>query len=288
MPQRRNTQKDTHRNSNRGAGTQNDDARDLANRVLGSDGFDLLRSSPTAELSHLFRTVSDEALALILARLDDQEAADILLRMPPPEAADVLERIDPDDATDIFQWIDQASEDVASALMGEIDTHRANLIQHLLAYAPDTAGCIMTPAFVSIDPELRANDAIAAIQRLSAQVETMSYIYVTDSEGVLLGVLSLHSLVLNPPETPVRELMAEHTWSIPEDEDQEVAAQLLMERDLAALPVVDYHGRLLGIITHDDVADIIEAEATEDIARLGGSQPLETPYRRAGIWHLVR
>lgn len=263
-------------------------ARDLANRVLEKDVLALLEDLTSAELSQLFQFLGDEALARLLSRLDDRDAAGILVQMPPAEAADVLERIDPDDATDIFAEIDKAVPQTAGTLMAEMEPSKADLIRQLMAYEPDSAGGIMTPAFVAVVPELRADETIAAVRQLAAQAETISYIYVIDRDEKLLGVLSLHSLVLNPPETPVSELMAKNTWSILVDEDQEIAARMLTERDLAALPVTNHDGRLLGIITHDDVADILEEEATEDIVRLGGSQPLDTPYRHAGIIHLAR
>lgn len=265
-----------------------DVARDMATSLKKQDLLAALRTLSPSELIQIVGLVGDHTLATLLSRLDDQDAAAILLQMPATEAAGILNRIDPDDATDIFLWIQRESTGAAQALIADMDADRAALIQRLLTYAPDTAGGIMTPAFVAIYPDLRADETITAVRQLAAQAETITYIYVIDRQGKLLGVLSLHSLVLNPPETPVRELMAKTTWKIRVDEDQEVAAQMLAERDLAALPVVDHDERLLGIITHDDIADIIETEATEDIARLGGSQPLETTYRHAGILQLVR
>lgn len=270
----------------RNALTEGDAAK--AKNLLLDNLSALIGALTPDELRRLLEVLGEDTFALFLSRLSDQEAADMLVRMPVSEAAAVLGRIDVDDATDIFAWINRASGNFAETLMAEMTPDRAKVIQQLLIYPPDTAGGVMTPAFVAIFPELRAEEAISAIQQIAAESETMSYIYVIDREEKLLGVLSLHSLVLNPPETPVRELMAEQTWSVQVDEDQEVVARKLMEHDLAALPVVDDEHHLLGIITHDDVADIIEEEATEDIERLGGSQPLETPYRRAGILQLVR
>jgi magnesium transporter len=135
---------------------------------------------------------------------------------------------------------------------------------------------------------MRASQAIAALQRVSEEAETMYYVYVLDEEVHLLGVLSLHRLVLTRPETPVRDLMVTDPVRIQADADRETAARLLVDRNLLALPVVDAQNRLLGIITQDDVADVLEEEATEDIERLGGSQPLDVPYRFASIGLLFR
>jgi magnesium transporter len=164
----------------------------------------------------------------------------------------------------------------------------ASEIRELSAYGPETAGGIMTPAFVGVPATASAADAIAAIRALVDEAETVNYIYVIDDERHLLGVLSLYRLLLSPADTPVRELMAPDTVRIHANADREVAARLLTDRNLLAIPVVDEADRLLGIITEDDVAEVLEAEATEDIERLGGSQPLSIPYRVSGVWLLVR
>jgi magnesium transporter len=146
----------------------------------------------------------------------------------------------------------------------------------------------MTPAFVAVFPDLRADETVSALRQVAEEAETINYVYVVDRDETLIGVLSLHSLVLSRPETPVNQLMFPDLFSVGVDVDQEVAARMLVERDLLALPVVDNDGKLVGIITADDVADILEEEATEDIERLGGSQPLEVPYLRASPILLFR
>jgi magnesium transporter len=161
-------------------------------------------------------------------------------------------------------------------------------IRALSGYEPDTAGGIMTPAYVAVARDATSAQAIAAIRRLVDEAETVNYVYVVDGERHLLGVLSLYRLLLSPERTPVVELMAPSTVRVKASADQETAARLLTDRNLLAIPVVDDDDHLIGIITEDDVADVIEAEATEDIERLGGSQPLNLPYRLASVPLLVR
>jgi magnesium transporter len=146
----------------------------------------------------------------------------------------------------------------------------------------------MTPEFVAVSAEATTDEAIAAIRSLVGQAETVDYVYVVDGERHLIGVLSLYRLMLSPGDTPVTELIAPTTVRVRASADQETAANLLTERNLLAIPVVDDEDHLLGIITQDDVADVLEAEATEDIARLGGSQPLNVPYRASSVALLVR
>jgi magnesium transporter len=169
-----------------------------------------------------------------------------------------------------------------------MDPAEAAEIRELMAYAPDSAGGIMTPAFVAVFPDLHADETVVALRQVAEEAETINYVYVVDRDESLIGVLSLHSLVLSRPDTPVRELMFPDLFSVTVDTDQEVAARLLIDRDLLALPVVDAENRLVGIITADDVADILEEEVTEDIERLGGSQPLDVPYLRASPFLLFR
>jgi magnesium transporter len=146
----------------------------------------------------------------------------------------------------------------------------------------------MTPEYVAVSKEATSAQAITAIRRLVDEAETVNYVYVVDEERHLLGVLSLYRLVLSAASTPVVELMAPSTVRVKATTDQETAARLLTDRNLLAIPVVDDDDHLIGIITEDDVADVIEAEATEDIERLGGSQPLNLPYRLASVPLLVR
>lgn len=260
-------------------------ARQLAARLLEEDALALLKDLDPAALSRLFRILGDETLADLLERLDERDAADILERMNVAEAADVLEEIQPDDATDILEEIDPAVGDV---ILVQMEPAEAAELRELMTYPPDTAGGIMTPAFVSISPDLRADQAIAALRKVAEHAETVNYVYVLDKDEHLLGVLSLHKLVLSRADTLVSQLMYRDPIAVRVDTDQEEAARILTEHDLLALPVVDDQGRLAGIITADDVADVLEEEVTEDIERLGGSAPLAEPYLRASPVLLFR
>jgi magnesium transporter len=260
-------------------------ARALAARMLEEDALALLEDLEPDELTRLFAILGDEALAELLARLDDRDAAGILSRMTAAQAADILEEADPDDAADILEEVDP---EVARDILVAMEPEEAEELRELLAYPSDTAGGLMTPAFVAVAPDLRADETVVALRKVAEEAETVNYVYVIDGNDRLLGVLSLHNLVFSRPETTIRELMLTDVVTVPVDADQEVAARILTERDLLALPVVDQEERLLGIITADDIVDVLEEEVTEDIARLGGSEPLDEPYLRASPLHLFR
>lgn len=258
-----------------------DQARLLAGRMLDDDALELLEDLSGRELAHLFTFLGEESLGALLARLDHRDAAGILTRMSATQAADILESIGPDDATDIVQVIGASDPDSVENILVAMEPEEAAEIRELLPYDEDTAGGIMTPEFVAVYPELRADETVTALRKVADEIANVQYVYVIDREERLLGVLSLHRLVLSAPHSPVGDLMSTDIWSVRADEDQEVAARLVTERALLALPVVDELGHLLGIITRDDIDEIIEEEATEDMERLGGSNPLDIPYLRA-------
>jgi len=259
--------------------------RGLAERIGPPEWADLVPQLEPGEVAVLLQWLPDEEIPALLEELPPAEAARILRTLAEPEAAALLEEMDPDDAADVLENLPSPEMDQILVRMRAED---AAEIRGLAAYPPDSAGGIMTPAFVAVAADATSDQAIAAIRRLVDEAETVNYVYVVDAERHLLGVLSLYRLLLSPGETPVRELMAPTTVRVRATADQEAAARLLTDRNLLAIPVVDDADHLLGIITEDDVADVLQAEATEDIERLGGSQPLNLPYRMAGVALLVR
>jgi magnesium transporter len=254
--------------------------------VIGpAEWADLVPQLEPSEIAVLLQWLPDDEIGKILEELAPSEAARILRNLSANEAAPLLGEMDPDDAADV---VEQLPDETATAILVRLSPAEAAEIRELSAYEPDSAGGIMTPAYVAVAKEATAAQATAAIRRLVDQAETVNYVYVVDDERHLLGVLSLYRLLLSPDTTPVGQLMAPSTVRVRASADQETAARLLTDRNLLAIPVVDDDDHLLGIITEDDVADVLQAEATEDIERLGGSQPLNLPYRLASVPLLVR
>ncbi|HEX9634810.1 MAG TPA: magnesium transporter [Candidatus Limnocylindria bacterium] len=257
----------------------------LAERIGPAEWADLVPQLEPNEVAVLLQWLPDEEIPALLEELPPSEAARILRTLSAPEAATLLEEMDPDDAADV---VEQLPPRDANEILVRMRPEEAAEIRELSVYPPDSAGGIMTPAFVAVTRDASAAEAIAAIRNLVDEAETVNYVYVVDDQRRLLGVLSLYRLLLSRADTPVVELMAPTTVRVRAGADQEVAARLLTDRNLLAIPVVDDDDHLLGIITEDDVADVLEAEATEDIERLGGSQPLNVPYRLSNVPLLVR
>ncbi|MFH1571091.1 MAG: magnesium transporter [Gemmatimonadota bacterium] len=241
----------------------------------------------TEERVAAFQELSPQQARDFLPALTVADVHAILVAMAPSERPNWLRRLAPDDVVDVLQ---RASEADRAELLGQLDPPTLHEVRALLAYAEDDAGGIMSPRVAGLRPEMTADEAIRYLRRQAAgqQVETIYYAYVVDPTRHLLGVVSFRQLVAAPPDRLVRDLMKTDLVSVLPDRDQEQVAHLLADRGLLAVPVVDAENRLQGIITVDDLVDVLRAEATEDFQKLGGTQALDTPYLQVGFWSMIR
>jgi len=246
---------------------------------------DLLQELEDDETVVLAELLGDELTAGVVTELWPSEAADILERLNPADAADVLEEMAPDDAADVVEEL-PASD--AADVLGAMVAEEATELRGLLAYPSNSAGGIMTPQFAAIRPDLTIDEAIVEIRRVVDEVETVNYVYVTEADGRLLGVLALRDLLLGRYGQSVRAVMNANLVRLHAMDDQEEVARIFRDQRYLALPVVDDQDRLVGIVTADDVRDVIEEEAGEDIEMLGGSQPLTEPYLNSPVLTIFR
>jgi len=230
--------------------------------------------------------------------LTPSEAEDLFLGLPAREQADLLRalaarerqiwlrQLAPDDAADVLQAV---PEEEREPLLTLFDETTRKEVSALLAYAEDDAGGLMSPRFVRVRPEMTVDEAISYLRKQARErVETIYTIYVLDAQQRLLGVVSFRDLFAAQPGTRVQDVMTTEVVSVPEDLDQESVSNLIAEHDLPALPVVDAEGRMKGIVTVDDIVDVVREEATEDIQKIGGSEALDAPYLQVGLARMVR
>jgi magnesium transporter len=220
--------------------------------------------------------------------LDARDQMELLLVLPAGERRLWMHLLPPDDAADLIQ---EAEPDERPELVGLLDAATRRDVTALLAYAEDAAGGLMSSRYARVRPDMTADQAIAYLrkQALSAiEPETIYYVYVLDSAQKLLGVISFRDLFAAAGTKTVREVMTTDVVAAPEEMDQEALARLFAEHDLLAVPVVDANGILKGIVTVDDIVDVVEEEATEDIHKYGGLEALEEPYLRTGFGSLFR
>ncbi|HWP66582.1 MAG TPA: magnesium transporter [Candidatus Limnocylindria bacterium] len=233
-----------------------------------------LRLLGVAELEEIFRGVPAHDQMELLLAAPRHEARAWMRLLPPDDAADVIQQADPGDRSTLLDLLD--------------DVGRKEVVG-LLAYAEDDAGGLMNPRYARLRPEMRVDEAISYIRRQTReQVETVYYLYVLDQQQRLLGVVSFRDLLMAPPHRTVRDVMQTDVVTVHEEMDQEAVSALFAEHDFLAVPVVDDDGRMKGIVTIDDIVDVVREEATEDLQKLGGMTALETPYLETPLRDMLR
>jgi len=229
------------------------------------DQADLFDDLALEEQDQILPQLELEDTADILEKLEEEKAAEVAARLSNAELSSILSEMEPDEAADLLGDLTPARAAQALASLDEADE-----IRPFLAYPDESAGGLMTAAEVLLHQEMLAEEAIKHLRAVAPDADTVYYLFVVDRTKRLVGVISLRELVVAPPGTSVREIMDRGVISVEAHDDQEVAARLMARYDLVALPVVDARGHMLGVITHDDLVEVLEEEATEDIFRLGG------------------
>ncbi len=255
---------------------ERDDLTSAANIIEAmrpADQADLFAELEEAQQFALLPKIAPEDSADILEELDDEAAAELVNALSNETVVRIMDEMEPDDAADLLGDI---SPDRAEALLSGLEDPEE--VRPLMIHPDESAGGLMTTEFLVLRRRMTAAEAIESFRQWNPDAETIYYLYVADQFSRLSGVVNLRQLILADPNTLIMDLMETKLISVGADTDQEEAAQLLLRYDLLALPVVDDQKRLLGVITVDDVMDVLEEEATEDIQRYGGAQPLERPY----------
>ncbi len=204
----------------------------------------------------------------VLEHMRLESAASIVARIAPDDAAAILEELELDDITDILQ---QLEPERLRELLSRFNPEDIEEVEELLTYDPATAGGLMTPETVSVRDEATVAEALRTVQQKDELPDQVFYVYVVDEDERLVGVTSLRILVTRNPDLPVREVMRTSLVSVTVDTDQEEVAHIVSRYDVVSVPVVDSQGSLLGVVTVDDVVDVLREEATEDILKMAGA-----------------
>ncbi|MDQ2670029.1 MAG: magnesium transporter [Gemmatimonadota bacterium] len=230
--------------------------------------------------------------------LDPVAAADFFLALSTRDQAELVEQLGiersrpwirllaPDDAADLIQAFPDESR---STILGLLDPAAHREVLALLVYAEDAAGGLMNPRYMRLRPEITVEVAIRYLRRQAIRgIEVIDYAYVLDPGMRLLGVVSFRELFAAAPDKLVAEVMTKELVTVTEETDQEAVARVLRDEGHLAIPVVDAVGRMKGIVTADDIVDVVQEEATEDIHKIGGTEALDEPYLQVGLWQMVR
>ncbi|MEW8970237.1 MAG: magnesium transporter [Mesobacillus sp.] len=226
----------------------------------------------------VYNFLSPEEMADLFENLeaDEEDFKDVLAQMNPNYAADMLSNMYADDAVDVLNELDK---DQVASYLTIMDEEAAQEIKDLLHYEEYTAGSIMTTEFIAISANQTVRSAMYILKKEAPQAETIYYIFVVDEDKRLAGVISLRDLIVADDETMIAEVMNDRVVSVSVGEDQEEVARMMRDYNFLALPVVDFQNHLLGIITVDDIMDVMEEEASDDYSKLAGIADLDTVDR---------
>jgi len=256
--------------------------------LMGSEAeTELSRWSELTEEERVetFRRMAPRQADSLFLELSSRDELEILLALPASERRIWMRLLAPDDAADVIQ---HAPEEEHGPLLSLLDDVARAEVTALLAYKEDEAGGLMSPRFARLRPEMTVDEAITYLRRQATQVESISYAYVLDESQRLLGVLNFRDLFAAEGGRSVREFMRTDFIYATEETDQEAVARLFSSHRLLAIPVLDAQGRMRGIVTADDIVDVLREEDTEDIQKFGGMEALDAPYFEIGFWNMVR
>jgi magnesium transporter len=233
-----------------------------------------------------FRMVAHEDAEDFFLALSARDQSEMIQGMPAAERRGWMRLLPLDDAADLVQ---EADPDFRDELLGLLDEATRKEVVALMAYAEDQAGGLMDPRFARVRPDMTVDEAISYLRKqLREYVGTLRYLYVLDEQQHLLGVVAFRAIFTAPPDNKVRDVMRTDLITATEDMDQEALTRLFTQHSLRAVPVVDREGRMKGIVTVDDIVDVVQEEATEDIQKLGGTQALDAPYMDIGFFEMIR
>lgn len=255
--------------------------RESASEINEADMAAILETLPKEELITFFRILPKDMAADVFAYLPIDIQQDMIMSFSAAEAAGIIENLYVDDAADLM---DEMPANVVTRLLSNTSPETRSTINQLLKYPDSSAGSLMNTEYVGLKSNLNIDDAIAKIRKDGLDKETINTCYVLDPQRKLLGTVTLRSILLADPDSLIGDIMNEHCISINTLADQEDVAKTFQKYDFSVMPVVDSENRLVGIITVDDVVDILQQEATEDIEKMAAIRPTDIPYVKTGVF----
>ena len=252
-----------------------------------ADLADVAEALPEERVVEFLLALPRDRAADVLEYLEDELRTHVLEAMSVRQAAELVSQMTPDDRADA---LDEMEEERAEEILSEIPAEARAETEALLAYDPYSAGGRMTTEFVSVSESLTVEEALSAVRAVArgGRREAMYTIYTTDARGRLRGVMSLRELMAAPEGARLADLAWTAVETVTPHSAQEEVARIASNYDLVAVPVIDDEGKLLGVVTVDDVLDVIQEEQTEDVQKLGGMEALDEPYMSIGLHKVIQ
>ena len=257
--------------------------RDVFSTMQAADIAEILSSVDETKLPLLFRLLPKELAADTFVEMDSDEQELLIQGFSDAELKEVVDELYVDDAVDL---VEEMPANVVKRILRQASPDKRKMINEILNYPEDSAGSIMTTEYVSLRPDMTAEDAIKRIRRTGVDKETIYTCYITDNNRQLIGYLTLRSLLLADEDASISQIMGTDIISVTTTDDQEEVANTFRKYDLSALPVVDKENRLVGIVTVDDAIDVMEEEATEDIEKMAAITPSDKPYLKMSVFEI--
>ena len=258
---------------------------ELFEDLHAEDVADIIESARVELASDLLVAMAPERAAEVLACVEPERQRAQIRRLGPERAAPIINEMASDDRADLLGIL---REDVAEAVLSRMAPEEAADARKLSAFEEDTVGSVMSTEVLTVNLDMTVQQVIDRVRSGAEEAETIHYVYVVAGTNKLVGVVSLRELILARGDERVADIMREDMKSVSPTADQEEAASLIGHYDLIALPVVDDAHTLLGVVTVDDVVDVLEEEATEDMHKMGAVEPLEASYFGTDFWTFVR
>lgn len=233
-----------------------------------------------AELLKIFRILPKNMAADVFSYLEVENQQFIITSLSEKDAAGIINNLMADDATDLLE---EMPANVVKKLLANASPETRRDINHLLRYPEDSAGSIMTVEYVDLKENMTVEDAVARIRKVGMDSETINICYVLDAKRTLVGTVALRYLLISPGDAVIGDIMHENVIFINTLMDQEEVARQFQKYDFTAMPVVDNENRLVGIITVDDIVDILQEEATEDMEKMAAIVPSDKPYMKTSV-----
>jgi magnesium transporter len=249
------------------------------------DAAELIADLPAEERAIVFRILPQSLAADVFEYLDADAQQELLKAMSSEQAAQILNEMSPDDRTALLE---ELPGNAVAQLLSLLTADERKVAQQLLNYPEGSVGRLMTPDFISVRDDWTIQRVLDYIREHGRDSETLNVVYVVDDRGRLIDDVRIREFLLRPTGTLVRDIHDASYVALKATDPEEEAVASFKKYDRNTLPVTDSEGRLLGIVTVDDILDVQEAEATEDIQKLGGTQALEEPYIEAPLWEVVR
>ncbi len=253
--------------------------------VEPADIAEILEDLPAEDSGLIFRILPRDVAGVAFEYLPLDQQTEIVQRLGSEQLAAVLNEMAPDDRTRLFE---ELPAEVTKRALEQLSADELKVARQLLGYPEDTAGRYMTPEYLALKPSMTVREGLDSVRTNAKGRETLNVLYVLDEKSILLADLRLSDLVLAAPDTRVGDIEARQLISIPATAPKEEIVTTFEKYDRVALPVVDSRGAMVGIITADDVLDVAEEEATEDIQKLGGVEALDAPYMEIGTFEMLR